>query len=268
MTRLLKAELTRLWHRRLLWGLAALMLLGVGLVGWVSSIEADSWYTDANGLPLSTMLDSSHFFVTFMATGAALLLGASAIGAEFQAGTMTSWLALEPRRTRVYVTKMLAVAVVVMAFTLVTCLLALLVVWLGLHGVHVVNDLGDVPRRLAGELGRSMALATMAAIGACGLAFATRHTSAVVGLVAGYVVFSAIIFTGLVPSLHRLNLMPYLEAWISGEASQQIFDCGSQAACEPTWYVVTRTDAWLFLGGLSVLCAIIGWVAFTRRDVN
>lgn len=125
----------------------------------------------------------------------AVLLCASAIGAEWQAGTFATWLTWEPRRLRVGASKVFAgvlgsVAVVVVATALLVGVAALVA---GTRGTfHTV--LQDVPPQphFAEQTwtlaGRAVAIvALLGAVGA-GLALLLRHTVAALGVAIGYLI--------------------------------------------------------------------------------
>lgn len=269
MKRLLTAELRRLAHRRLTSGLALLLALGACLIIWATHLESQSWQPQW-APALSHVFEAPKYLMTFMVTGAGLLLGASAIGAEFGTRTMASWLALEPRRTRVFVTKLVAIALVTAALSV----LGWLLVWAGLWMIgsrhHLVNDLGS---EVFADMGRGVLLAVMASVAAAGLAFLTRHTAAVLGLVMGYLVASVLMLGGLLPGA-RYSLMLNLQAWISGQSSEWMTVCepeagyGGSTACTQVQLLIERGDAALLLGGLTVASVLIGWLGFLRRDVN
>ena len=108
MSALLASELRRMASRRLFRWLAALATLGF-LVGAVSHLVTDD--------PLRvTQLHGILEGISFPLVMLSWVVGASAIGAEWQPRTLSALLTWEPRRTRVLVVKLAAAVAFAAAF--------------------------------------------------------------------------------------------------------------------------------------------------------
>jgi ABC-2 type transport system permease protein len=124
-----------------------------------------------------------------------LLLSASFIGAEWQAGTFASWLTWEPRRLRVGASKVGAAVVGSVAVALVGTglLIGVAALVAGTRGTFDSVLQGAPPQPHFAEQtwtmgGRAVAIvALLAAIGA-GLALLLRHTVAALGVAIGYLI--------------------------------------------------------------------------------
>lgn len=146
--------------------------------------------------------------VIFLAIGA-LLGGASMVGADWRAGTMSTLLTWEPRRVRLAVARFAAVAVC--AFGIALALQVLFV--LGLlpailaHGTTEGAD-GAWFRGLLGAFLRSESLAAMAAVFGASIAMIGRNTAAALGASFAYM----LIGENLVRAWK-----PWLRSWLLAE---------------------------------------------------
>ncbi|WP_420174693.1 hypothetical protein [Luteococcus sp. OSA5] len=220
---------------------------------------------------VSTFIQTLHYVEAVMLLAAAILIGASAVAAEFGAGTVGSWLLVEPRRNRVYASKLLAVGLFTLAVGIVSCALALAGTGLVVRVNHLTNDLTAAQERaLALDLARTLALATLASIAAAALAFATRHTAAVLALVGGYALVSMAWLTQTpFLGLHNIGLAQHLGAWLDGEYEYVLYRCvAGYSECTPQTHVMTRPEAGLWFGLLSLGCILLGWLLFRVRDVT
>lgn len=202
---------------------------------------------------------------------AAFLVGVSFVAAEFSTGSMGNWLTFEPRRTRVYASKVAAAAVAVLPAALVACAVTVLGAW----GVHSVNDhVGEMTTEVWTQVAVSGVRATLLVVGmaALGAALGTivRSTAAAIGAVVGYVVVVEAILgslvTGLQPYLLRLNLT----AVTDGEALYYVESCtsdGGQQFCDYVEKSVSLTQGALTMSALLVVVVLVGWATFRRRDV-
>jgi hypothetical protein len=165
--------------------------------------EAD--FLGNDGLKLDD-LDEYVLGPAFIVMLIGLVIGASMVGAAWQAGTITTTLTWEPRRIRWFVSRVFIVAVGVAAVA--TVLMALLAVALAvtttLRGSTATSTpwLRDVALTIARIAGVS------AAIGVIGAAVAMigRHTAAALGAVFVYMAVLESIVRGLRPGLGRLLL--------------------------------------------------------------
>ncbi|WP_020391611.1 ABC transporter permease subunit [Kribbella catacumbae] len=210
--------------------------------------------------------------VSYLLVGIAFLVGASFVGAEFSSGAIGNWLTFEPRRMRVYGSKLLGgaigfvpVAVVVVAF-------------LTLGAFVIVDQLGNTASttgKVWGDLNETSGrIVLMTAVGAAlggVVGVLLRHTAAAIGLVMGYLILIEGVFgsflTKAQPWLVRLNF----DAFIGHGATYWVQQCessgGSYSCTSVEKHVSFEHGAW-YLGITAVALVVLGALVFRRRDVN
>lgn len=188
MSALLSAEFRRFLARELLLVLVTAALAGIG----VGAVIAAAQSRPPHQLALHD-LPSWIQGVGFILLIGGLVLGASSVGAEWHAGTMTTLLAWEPRRVRVSVAKAVA------------CILSVFVIAVGLLIV----------------LALAMTMATAAAFGSAlgfALAMIGRNTAAALGVTFGYLAIVEVLLRELRPGWQKWLLSENLGALITGHA--------------------------------------------------
>ena len=215
-----------------------------------------------------TLVGSSYLLLF-----AAFLIGASFVGAEFSTGAIGNWLTFEPRRLRVYGSKLLAAAagfvpVAVGIFAILIPGTFLIVDQLGITAGTTGEYWGD----LTATAGRAvLTTAAGAALGGV-VGLLLRHTAAAIGVAMGYLVLVEGVFGGFLekaqPWLVKLNF----DAFVRHGATYSINDCKSSPdggyMCETIEkHLSFEHGAW-YLGILAVLLIVLGGFVFTRRDVT
>ncbi|MEP6476469.1 MAG: ABC transporter permease subunit [Actinomycetota bacterium] len=153
----------------------------------------------------------------FLVVIGGLLLGASFVGAEWHAGTMTTLLTWEPRRLRVLAAKALVAAVGV--FVLMVVLLGAFALTLTLVAVTrgVTDGLGDhFWRSVVGTLLRIAACASAGSLVGLGIAMITRSTAAAVGIGFAYLGIVEGLIRGLRPGWQHFLLADNIAVVITG----------------------------------------------------
>ncbi len=186
-----------------------------------------------------------------------VVLGASAVGAEYRAGTVTTMLTWEPRRVRLLATRLAAATIVSMALFVVIHL-----VFIGgwAIGVELQGQTGGVDsdfwRALLFVVVRGTVLAGVLAVISGAFATLGRNTAAALGLWFGYLVAVEGILRGQVSST-----IPWLLT--------------SSAAAFYGWQPVTSNGQSVTAGAgalhLVIYVVVIGagaLVVFQRRDVT
>ncbi len=194
---------------------------------------------------------------SFVAILTGLVIGASAVGASWQTGTMTTILAWEPRRTRVA----LARATVVCAGT-IALIAALLGIFLALFWVATsLRGLTATPdgwaSETAGVLGRISALAGAASVIGGAIAMVGRNTTAALGGVFVYVTVLEGILRGLRPALGRFLLGDNIATLVIGD---------SIAVGDGTTITPPRAAIVVAVYALGLLA--VGTASFRIRDVQ
>ena len=246
MNRLLWVEFRRFGARRLVRVTTLLALGGIAFGTFIA-------YT--NHFRLASMPDVP-LGTAFPLVVIGWLLGASSIGAEWHAGTLTTLLTWEPRRVRVALTK--AIAVVVSVFLLTVVLQALLAA-----GLSLAASLNGSAAGSEGWLSETAAIAlrvsALAALaGAIGFAFAAvgRNTAAALGAGFAYVV--------VVENLVR-GLKPAWSEWLFGE-NAGVFLLGPSN--DFPFVDRSQLGAGIYLSLLAATLLAVATLVFRTRDVN
>lgn len=215
------------------------------------------------------LLQGTSYFLAF----AAFLIGASFLGAEFSSGAIGNWLTFEPRRLRVYGSKLLAagtgfvpVAAVVLAIVLFGTFL-------------IVDRLGDTANATAkvwGDLsaigGRAVVTTALAAVLGSVVGLLLRHTAAAIGVVMGYLVLAEGVFGSFLqdaqPWLVKLNF----DAFVRHDTQYYVEECKTGGdgiyMCDYVQKTLSFEHGAWYLAAFTVAVVLIGGWVFHRRDVN
>ena len=210
----------------------------------------------------------------FIAGLLALLMGAMFVGGEFASGSISTWLTFEPRRTRVSVTKLAAVAVGAVVFAVVGVGILTLGSWLALRINHADTSLpADLwLHTYAPRVGWAVLVVVAGGLAGAGLTFALRHTGAVIGLVAGYGVVAEAILPSFLPAVTPYLISYNILAFVSGETSYTLPHCATDAdglyQCQWIDHTLTRPHAAIELGAILLVCLVAGWAVFRRSEVK
>jgi ABC-2 type transport system permease protein len=201
------------------------------------------------------------------------LLGASFFAAELSSGSMGNWLTFEPRRLRVYASKLVALClglgpVVVMLLGLLSAGTWLIAGHFGLTGGLTAAVWGDLGKMA----GRSLALALAAAVVGAAVGGLLRHTAAVLGVAIGYLVLAEGILAGLLPVAHPWLLKLNMDAWLQHDATYFVQKCAvdsfGQFGCQSVEKILTFGHGSAYLGVLVVFVVGLAALVFRRRDVS
>lgn len=201
--------------------------------------------------------DDSVWAVTSVFLGIGALIGAaSMVGAEWKAGTFTTLLTWEPRRVRLAVAKLGAAAILAAVVTILLQLVlaAALFPTMALKGTTSGAD-GEWLRAAAGGLGRSGALAGLAAVTGAGVAMVGRNTAAALGGAFAYLAIGESILRAWKPAQSR---------WLLGE-NATIFLTGRRLEGAPFERPVAL--ATVTLVGYTLAIAAAATVSLRSRDV-
>ena len=200
------------------------------------------------------------------------LVGAGFVAAEFSSGSMANWLTFEPRRMRVYASKLTAAGLGLVPVTVALLGMLTAGAWL------IVGQFGSIAGTTAkvwgdlGEMGaRSVALTLAAAVTGAAFGVLMRHTAAVLGIAVGYLVLVEGVFgqalQGVRPWLLQLNV----NSWLQHGATYFIERCTTDArggySCEGVEKVLTFGHSSAYLGVLVALVVGLAALVF-RRDVS
>ena len=227
-----------------------------------------------NPTPLQEILNQGIPVVLMTAGLTALVVSASFVGAEFSSGAISMWLTFEPRRIRVFVSKLTATALAALLFGVTAYILVGLVSWLAvaLHDGPTAFDPG-FPTLYVGRVARmQLVVVGMGLLGAA-LGFLLRNMAAVIGLVVAYYVVVESILTNMVQGLARWRLGTNITALVDGRTSYFTQRCANDAKtgeyiCQAVDSVVTWKQGSLVLAGLMIVAVGLAGYLFKRRDLQ
>lgn len=231
---------------------------------------AEMWF----GLP-STFETRAETLVSDVGLGflmLAFVVGVSFVAAEFGTGAMGNWLTFEPRRTRVYASKVAAAALGVIPAAVVGVVLLVAGAWLVFSHWGTLGDVtGDVWAATAVS-GLRLVLAVVG-FSALGVALGTlmRNTAAAVGVLVAYVVVVEGIVRGQIDGFQTWFLQLNLSAVLSGVGEYWYDVCTSSPqgrVCEGFPGTVSLTHGALVLTAVVAVVVVVAGLVFRRRDVS
>lgn len=234
---------------------------------------SDPRYNVAAALPGGVAATAGTFAVL------AFVIGASAVGAEWSAKTLPGLLAWEPRRLRVLLAKLAALALVV---TLAATLMQVLTIGAGALTGSQRGTFADVPAVPGGfwpalllQSGRGVVLALIGAVLGFAIATFTRSTGAVLGLAVAYFALGEIGLRGFrerwSPWFYTTNAIAWMQR---GGLELQFLKPGvnreSDMIGSSDFYQVhvTNAEAGLYLLAIAGAALALAMVLFRRRDLT
>lgn len=204
-----------------------------------------------------------------------VLMGATFAGADWSSGSMSNQLLFEPRRTRVWLAKVVAVGLVAVAVSAVALTGWWLVVAAAAHGRGIQSAPG-VGGEIAWEIARCTFLGGLGAIGGYALTMLVRSTVLTLGtLFALSVASTALILT--IPGISeppRWIIPTNLEAVMRGKstyfldgATNCTQDAGGSIVCDNGQHILTVWGGLAYLLVPALIVIALSLVTFRRRDV-
>lgn len=265
--RLLTVEVRRCLHRRLTWVLVGLGLLGVvvaGLVAFFTTRNADLAARAARGERSPAVLldwwvpgtvDGMLGMAAFFLMMGGLIGGASIVGAEWRAGTVTTLLTWEPRRLRVHAARVAAAVAcaTVISFVLQALFLASFVPAVLAHGTTDGAD-GAWFASLVAAMARVSLLTAVATVVGASVASLGRNTTAALAVGWGWMAVGE--------NLTRI-LLPDLRPLLIGENASVLL------AWNPLEAGIDRSPAVALctLVAYALVLVAVAAVRFERRDI-
>jgi hypothetical protein len=265
MTDLLRAEARRALHRRAVWLLVAIAVVGAvvfGLIAFFDSAGRSPAQLRANGGHPALMQDwwSGDDSVLLVAAIplfiGGLLGGATVAGGEWRANTVATVLSWEPRRLRLHVARATTsfVLAVLIAFVLEVLFLGAAVPAVLTHGSTAGPDAGWWVA-LAAAMGRIALLTGGTALLGVSLATIGRSTAFGLGAVFAWMAIGENLVRGLKPALQRFLVGENVAAVTTWSSLRDAsFDRPSTLAA---------ATLVLYVGVVAVVAA----ATFVRRDV-
>lgn len=269
---LLGSEVRRLAARRAVrWCLGVALLIVIALVV-VNAVRSTGtgfgdhtmylrqiWLEGRDGVRETALLSIG---VYLMIVGVAI--AATAIGADYRAGTVGTLLTWEPRRVRVVTARLLAIGVVTVG-TYVIVIGVFVGGWtLGAAVRGSTAGLGpDFWTNIGGIAGRSMVAVLVLAGITAGLALLTRGAVGALIIWFGYLVGIEGILAGRVPRLRSWLLIENLGPFLEGRTLRTHF----QGAGSTVELVVHPGPGLVRVLVITAIVVLAGILAFARRDV-
>ncbi len=276
MMTLLRMELLKLLKRPMTWILTALLHGAIGFFAVIAFLELRGDSPDArdqilgNGT-LPAILPVTTELLYVLGTIALPILAASSIGSEYNWGTLRPMLATGLPRGRFLAAKLLALALVAVAYVVGPLLMnaALAVPFASLHDrpiVAVTVDLAWIGD-LAAMVGRTYLIVLVPTLIAFLIGLAGRSSAAGIGAALGLIIGQ--LFVGML-------LLEFGPAWAKAVVKffpQQVsmvinehYNGFGPAVTPPD--VLGEGQALLTLGVYGVACLIVAFLIFRRRDIR
>ena len=209
--------------------------------------------------------------VSFLVAFAAFVIGAGFLGAEFSTGSIGNWLTFEPRRLRVYLSKLVAGGGGQLPMAVVLVVVMLAGSWLIVRhhdGTTAATSWGD----LAGTGARGAGLAVIAGLAGVGLGGLLRHTAAALGLAMGYLVIVEGVFGGFLDKLQPWLVNTNFQSWVRHGTTYYVNECSTLSdgsyTCNGIEKHLSFAHSATYLGVLLVALLVVGALVFRRRDVT
>jgi ABC-2 type transport system permease protein len=226
------------------------------------------WFLTRAQLDLRGELASRGTTLMVLLACVAILVGATFAGADWGSGSMSNQLLFEPRRSRVWAVKAVAVALACTAAAAVV----LAAFWGALGAVAAARGIA-VPQAtwtaILQSSGRDLALVAGVALGGFALTMLLRHTVGTLGLLFGYAVVGEGLAAALpVERMSQWSMAHNVSAWLhdGAEVYDESICSGSQGSCSP-FYTLPLSHAAAYLGVLLLLAVLVSVLSFRRRDV-
>ncbi|MFL5736221.1 MAG: hypothetical protein ACJ76P_02650 [Actinomycetota bacterium] len=253
MIALLRSEFLRLRSRRVLLRLTGLAVAGILVSMAIAAVKS---HPNTPGAIALSVLPNIMENVSFILVVFGLVIGASSVGADWQSGSMATLLTWEPRRTRVYLIRLLVVVVTV--FVVAVALLTLLaLLWALVASTRGTTSFAHgVVSATEGAVLRVAGMASVASVlGAC-IATLGRSSMAALGAVFVYLAVVENLLRGLFPAVTRWTFAVNAVVFVSGEPVR-VFD-----------QLITFDRAVFTLAAYATVLVVAGAVWFRVRDVN
>ncbi|MEO6998637.1 MAG: ABC transporter permease subunit, partial [Terracoccus sp.] len=199
---------------------------------------------------------SANLALLFGAAG--FFIGAAFFAGEFATGSMGTWLTFEPRRRRVYASKLAAAALGSVLLTAVWMAALLVGIYLVLRLNGLSTDLTGAERTdLVWMVVRVLVVCAGAAAGGAVLGTLLRHTAAALGVMLGYAILVeavlAQLITSVVPEPQPWLVYSNFQAFVQNGWSYLFNPCvgaGGGGSCEPAQHTISLGHSSIYLAVL------------------
>lgn len=233
------------------------------------------WYLTRQPLDLANEREESGIGVITILAALAMLLGTTFVGHDWNSGSMSNQLLFEPRRSRVWLAKALAV----LLCGLVVGAAVLASYWTGawlLAGARDVQASGEQWALIRNQNLRGMLLIGLAGLAGYALTMLFRSTVATLGILFAFTVGGSIVISSVLgeaaarwlPSTNFLAILQNGTEFFNGSTEGQA--CTEQAdgtmSCT-NMETLTLAQGSVYLGVVLVVIMAASVWSFQRRDV-
>ncbi len=200
----------------------------------------------------------------------ALVMGSTAVAAEFAHRTMGSWLTFAPRRTPVFVSKILAPVLAPVPLTAAGIGLVLVGVpaifrWFRLDDGVTGPEWVD----LAWMALRVVVVSMVGGALGAGAAFLVRHSGVVVGVVVGYLVLVEGMMGSALSGVQRYLLGRNVSAFVQDGTTWEVWsNCSGFEECVPVRHSLSLEHGAVVLAVLLTVVLLAAWVRFRTADID
>ena len=202
---------------------------------------------------------------------AALVMGAGFTASEFTTGSIGTWLTFEPRRLRVYGSKLLAAGAGLVPLAVLTFALLTAGVWVFASLWGRTATPAGTWSHVAAVGGRGVVLAAAVAVVGSALGFLLRHTAAVLGVALGYAIAGEGILGSNVQALRPWLLQTNVSGWLEHGTTYFTQVCTTSDggySCNDVRLPLSFTHSATYLGVLVLALVLLTALVFRRRDVR
>jgi ABC-2 type transport system permease protein len=202
---------------------------------------------------------------------AALVVGAGFTASEFTTGSIGTWLTFEPRRLRVYGSKLLAAGAGSVPLAVLTFALLTAGVWVFASLWGSTAAPAGTWNHLAAVGGRGVLLTAAVAVVGAALGFLMRHTAAVLGAALGYAIAGEGILGNNVQAVRPWLLQTNITGWLQHGTTYAMERCTSANggySCETVERPLSFAHSATYLGVLVLALVLLTALVFRRRDVR
>jgi ABC-2 type transport system permease protein len=182
------------------------------------NVRPENYVNDSLRLAeLSSFLKGTAFILIVLG----LVIGASSVGADWQAGTMAALLTWEPRRVRIFLVR--AAVVLGSVFVLAVALQCVLALEIAAAAALRGTTVGTGSQWLRGVVGTVLRIGIASAFGAAlgvTLAMIGRNTAAALGVAFGYLAIVESLLRGFIPKISTSLLSTNLVVFVDGRAGR------------------------------------------------
>jgi len=219
------------------------------------------------------MMPNSLLAGSYLLAFVSFVVGASFLGAEFSSGSMANWLTFEPRRMRVFASKLAAAGLGLVPATVALLGLLTAGVWLIVgHFNPTAGTTAKVWEDLGAMGARSVALSVAATVTGAAIGVLLRRTAAVLGMAMGYLVLVEGVFRQQLQGAQTWMLRLNFAGWLQHDARYSINSCTTDAhgsySCQGVEKVLSSSHSWTYLGLLVMFVVGLAALVFRRRDVS